>query len=103
MVSQMIRPTVVTFLDTMLKSREEGLRVEEVEIAPGSPFAGKTVGGSGIREKTRALLVAIRHGSATDYDFNPQDNAMIGERDVLIFISAPESLREIAEISGRSL
>ena len=103
MVSQMIRPAVVTFLDTMLKSREEGLRVEEVDIAPGSPFAGKTVGGSGIREKTRALLVAIRHENATDYDFNPQDSAMIGERDVLIFMAAPESLREIAEISGKPI
>ncbi len=98
MVSQMIRPAVVTFLDTMLKDREEGLRVEEIEVGKGSALAGKTVEQSKIRERTRALLVAIKRGGSSGYEFNPMDETVIKEEDVLIFIAAPESLRELAGI-----
>ncbi len=42
MVSQMVRPAVVTFLDTMLRDKEKGLRVEEIAVAKGSALAGKT-------------------------------------------------------------
>jgi voltage-gated potassium channel len=98
MASQMVRPTVVTFLDTMLRDREKGLRVEEVAVADGSGLAGKTVGGSKLRERTRSLLVAIKRGGTEAYDFNPKDEDVVREGDVLIFIASPESLEEIARL-----
>jgi len=99
MASQMLRPAVVTFLDTMLRDKEQGLRVEEVEVKTGSALAGKTVGDSGIRSKTRALLVAIKRGGETGYDFNPADASVINEGDALIFIASPDSLRELEGLS----
>ena len=99
MASQMLRPAVVTFLDTMLRDKEQGLRVEEVEVKMGSALAGKTVGDSGIRSKTRALLVAIKRGGETGYDFNPADASVINEGDVLIFIASPDSLRDLEGLS----
>jgi voltage-gated potassium channel len=99
MASQMIRPAVVTFLDTMLKGREEGLRVEEIEVGKGSALAGRTVGQSRIREKTRALLVAIKRPGSAGYEFNPMDETLINEKDALIFIATPENLRELSEIA----
>jgi voltage-gated potassium channel len=99
MASQMVRPAVVTFLDMMLRDKEQGLRVEEVEVKTGSALNGKTVGDSGIRTKTRALLVAIKKGEAGGYDFNPAETAMINVGDVLIFISSPECLHELEGLS----
>ena len=99
MASQMLRPAVVTFLDTMLRDKEQGLRVEEVEVKMGSALAGKTLGDSGIRSKTRALLVAIKRGGETGYDFNPADASVINEGDVLIFIASPDSLRDLEGLS----
>ena len=99
MASQMLRPAVVTFLDTMLRDKEQGLRVEEVEVKMGSALAGKTVGDSGIRSKTRALLVAIKRGGETGYDFNPADASVINEGDALIFIASPDSLRDLEGLS----
>jgi voltage-gated potassium channel len=99
MASQMVRPSVATFLDTMLRDREKGLRVEEITVAKDSPLAGKTVGASRLREKTRALLVAIKRGGTDDYDFNPPDADQLREGDVLIFIASPESLHEIESLS----
>ena len=99
MASQMVRPAVVTFLDTMLRDKEQGLRVEEVEVKTNSALAGKTVGDSGIRTKTRALLVAIKRGGAGGYDFNPSDLSVINEGDALIFMASPDSLHEIEGLS----
>jgi len=99
MASQMVRPAVVTFLDTMLRDKEQGLRVEEVEVKTGSALAGKTVGDSGIRSKTRALLVAIKKEGAGGYDFNPSDVSVINEGDALIFMASPESLHELESLS----
>jgi len=99
MASQMLRPTVVTFLDTMLRDKEQGLRIEEVEVKVGSALAGKCVGDSGVRTKTRALLVAIKRRGETGYDFNPPDTSVINEGDALIFIASPDSLRDLETLS----
>lgn len=99
MASQMVRPSVVTFLDTMLRDKEKGLRVEEVPVSRNSPLAGKTVGESRLRERTRALLVALKRGGTDAYDFNPPDADVIREGDILIFIASPESLGEVASFS----
>jgi voltage-gated potassium channel len=99
MASQMVRPTVASFLDTMLRDREQGLRVEEVEVKKGSGLAGKTVGESGLRTRTRALLVAVKREGAEGYEFNPPDSAAVREGDTLIFMASPDSLHEIESLA----
>lgn len=99
MASQMVRPSVVTFLDTMLRDKEKGLRVEEVPVSKGSPLAGKSIGESRLRERTKALLVAVKRGGVDAYDFNPPETNVIREGDVLIFIASPESLGEIGSLT----
>jgi len=95
MVSQMIRPAVVTFLDTMLREREEVLRFDEVHVGRESPLIGKTLSHCGLREKSGALLVAIQRGGEKGYIFNPAQATAIQEGDILIFIATPDSIREI--------
>lgn len=41
MASEMVRPTVVSFLDTMLRDREKNLRVEEILVP--DHFIGKAI------------------------------------------------------------
>jgi len=98
MASEMVRPAVVTFLDTMLRDKEQGLRVEEFEIRRESVLAGRTVGECGLRTRTRALLVAIKRGGGEAYEFNPPDSAPVRVGDTLIFIASPESLGEIGAL-----
>ncbi|MFQ6039059.1 MAG: potassium channel family protein, partial [Candidatus Aminicenantales bacterium] len=52
MVSEMIRPAVVTFLDMMLRERKEVLRFEEIPVEKGAPVAGKTIEQAGIEKET---------------------------------------------------
>jgi len=102
MVSEMIRPAVVTFLDMMLRDREKVLRVEEVTVKKGSSLAGKTIAESKIRERTDALLVAIRRAETNEYDFNPPDEAKIQQDDILILIASPEMVKEVEKIAGET-
>lgn len=100
MVSDMVRPAVVTFLDKMLYGKDRVLRVEEVTVGKESPLAGKTIRDSAIGERTGALLVALRKGKKGDYDFNPGPDHVIREDDVLIFIGSPEMLKTLDGIAA---
>ena len=98
MVSEMIRPVVVSFLDIMLRERERVLRFEEILVKTGSPLVGKNLGEVRFREKVRALLVALRPRGKTDYEFNPTADTEIQENDVLIFIASPDMMEEVEKL-----
>jgi len=102
MVSEMVRPAVVTFLDMMLRDREKGLRVEEVRVGETSALVGKTIAASGVCEKRGALLVAVKKSTTKDYEFDPPRERLIEKDDTLIFIVNPEMLGELAKIAGKS-
>lgn len=101
MVSEMVRPATVTFLDMMLRDRDKVYRVEEMTVEKGAPLDGKTVEEAKLGEKTGALLVAIRKSGAADYEFNPPKDRLIRENDVLIFIARPDMVKGVGKMAGR--
>jgi voltage-gated potassium channel len=101
MVSQMIRPAAVTFLDMMLRERDRAYRVDEVAVGPGSPLAGKPLSATGVREKRDALLVAVKREGGPGYVFNPPGDTVLREGDVLVFITTPESRKDLEELTAR--
>lgn len=102
MVSEMVRPAVVTFLDMMLRDREKALRFEEVRVEKGSPLDGKTIGEAKLEEKTGALLVAVKKAGSDDYEFNPPSDRRVEAEDILIFIGSPTMARGIEKMGGES-
>lgn len=100
MVSEMIRPSVVTFLDLMLRERGKVLRFEEVPVGPGAVVAGKTVAEMKAKYKSGALFVALRRAGESEFAFNPPDDAVIQENDILVFIASPEMVAEIEKTAG---
>ena len=102
MVSDMVRPAVVTFLDKMLYGKDRVLRVEEVEVGKESPLAGKTIQESAVKERTGALLVAVRKGKTGDYEFNPAPDRVIQENDVFIFIGSPDMLKTFDSLAAKT-
>ncbi len=100
MVSQMVRPAAVTFLDMMLRDKDKGFRVEDVVVGAGSPLAGKTLADSRLREKTGALLVALKERGGPGYVFNPPDDRVVREGDALVFIATPDDLKDLEKLAG---
>lgn len=91
MASVMIRPTVVSFLDEMLRVTEKTLRVEEVHVESSSPLAGQTLRDADIRGRTGLLVVALKSQDG-GYRFNPEPHTVIESGDVLIVIGTPAQL-----------
>ena len=100
MVSEMIRPSVVTFLDMMLRERDRVLRFEEVQVKPGSFLVDKKMCESRVKEKTEALVVAIRKAGTGEYDFNPARDAVIQADDTLILIGSPEMVQKLEKLAS---
>ena len=91
MASEMIRPTVVSFLDTMLRDKEKNLRVEEV-LVPGR-FTGKTIPALNLKRYPHMLLLAIK--TEEDWIYNPSDNYVIKPENTLVLMTTPEERDEL--------
>jgi voltage-gated potassium channel len=98
MASEMIRPEAVTFLDKMLKSRDETFRVEDILVSDHSVFAGKTLKTSGILERKGLTVVAVKKGD--QYIFNPTKEEKLEIGDSLILIGETKDIREIKKLAG---
>jgi len=86
MASEMIRPTVVSFLDIMLRDRDSNLRVEEIAI-PES-LAGKTISELELGKYANTLLLAIRTG--TNWVYNPKSDCTTTRGCILVVMTTPE-------------
>jgi voltage-gated potassium channel len=94
MASEMIRPTVVTFLDNMLRGKDESLRVEEVPM-PQS-LAGKALSTLNLKKFPRTLLLAVKKGESWVY--NPSRSEYIIEpENRLIVMTTPDERRSFEE------
>jgi voltage-gated potassium channel len=85
MASEMVRSTVVSFLDTMLRDREKNLRIEELTV-PKS-FVGKPVSAICLREYPNTLLLAAR--TEGEWIYNPAADYILKSGDTLIFMTTP--------------
>jgi voltage-gated potassium channel len=102
MVSEMIRPAVVTFLDMMLRDRDEVLRFEEIHVEKDASFVGKTIGEANIDKETGSLLVALRRAGSNKYIFNPSKSTEILAGDVLVLIATPGMIEQIEKAAGEN-
>ncbi len=100
MVSEMIRPTVVTFLDMMLREREKVLRFEEMQIEPGSELDGTALQDSRIKEKSGALVTAVKQAGEKGYEFNPKPDLILHSGDILVVIATPDMIDPLQKLAA---
>lgn len=96
MASVLIRPTVVSFLDQMLRDTNKNLRVGEVAIPSGSPLLEKPLVEAAPLEGTRALLLALKD-AAGGWTYNPPPDTQLREGATLILMGTPEELEEVRQ------
>jgi voltage-gated potassium channel len=116
MASETLRPSVVGFLDVMLKDREHPRRVEELFVPENSKVIGKRLRDLNIRSCTDALVLAVEKPSTPlqqqqhqlhlqqmqqllqqaqqipQFDFNPGPDYLIEARSKLVVIALVEDL-----------
>ena len=70
--------------------RLEGLSIDWLTVATGSPVAGQSIGDARIRKSTGASVVAIIRGSSTNAAPGPDDVLEAG--DVLVSVGTPDAV-----------
>ena len=94
MAQQLVRPTVVDFIDLAVHGGELGLRLEEMVVQDSSPLAGKSLIDSGIRKDHDLIVVAIKrnHGEMM---FNPNPETIISVSDTLVVLGGQDDIKAL--------
>lgn len=92
LVSEMVRPTAVTFLDNMVRDRKSTHRFEELTVEPGSPIAGKRLADSNLRGKGNSLVVAAKRPSEKHFIYNPTADERLEPGLILVLLASVNEL-----------
>jgi voltage-gated potassium channel len=100
MASEMIRPKVVTFLDTMLRDRDRNLRVEEIEVGRGSAAIGRAVADLKINDVPGLMLLALVEPDTGKWTFKPDVHQKVAEGATLIVMGDLDGVGELRRRFG---
>jgi len=89
MAAEMIRPHATDFMESMLRDKEHPLRVEEVRVPEGSPYAGRRIEELDLANMGNLLLLAIRKEEG-EWIYNPSPTVMLEKDMRLIVLATPE-------------
>jgi len=90
LVSELVRPSAVSFLDNMLRDREANLRVEEMPITAGSKLDGVTISEFRDRVGVDLLILAVHLPDGT-WRYNPDGKQELRAGMRFVFIGDPKA------------
>jgi len=102
LASELIRPSVVSFLDLMLRDQSGTIRVEEIAIVEGSPWVGKKLRELDIHGRYELLPLAIRKPDG-DMKFNPRDDTVMAGGDVLVVMGDVANVWKVRDVVGNKV
>ena len=102
MASTLLRPHVVSFLDSAVVGPRMDLRLEEATIPEDSPLAGKSLGEAAIPQETGLVVIALQAGgSAGGQIYNPGPETRLSAGDVMIVLGKEEQVQRLREYTRR--
>jgi voltage-gated potassium channel len=101
LISQMVRPDVVSFLDLMLRDTNRELRVEQVSLPGNSSLIGKTIADSNIKNHTGMMVMALKDSDSETWVYNPGADFILKPNCNLIVFGEMEGLEKLRELVTR--
>lgn len=99
MASELIRPTVVEFLDLMLRDRERNLRFAEVTFPADSKYVGRPLKELPTHYETNTLVVAMR-APAGMLLYNPPPDATVEAGTVVVVLGRTDDVVKLRDLVG---
>lgn len=93
MASEMVRPTVVSFLDKMLGDKDKNLRVEEVTVS--DKLAGKKIREIGMEKFQDTLILAV--ASNENWTYSPKGDYVLENGCRVVVITTPHERIQLSE------
>ena len=96
MANLVLKPQVTAFLDVVTTAQGDDFLLEEIEVTPTCPQAGRTIRDLKVRDATGAIIVALRKSDGT-FDTTPSPDERIEVGDVLIGVGTPQEIRALED------
>ncbi|MDR3685567.1 MAG: potassium channel protein [Coriobacteriia bacterium] len=96
MASMVLHPTVADYLELVSGSSGVGFRLQEVELAAASRYAGQSLAEARIRESTGAQVVAILNPDGT-VDANPTAATLLSPGQRLVVLGSADQVAVLTE------
>ena len=97
MAAFVLRPNVAEFLDVVMHEQSLEFRLEEVPVAPDSAIAGRSLRDTQLRDRTGALVLALRDADGV-FQTNPGPDAQVSAGQVIIAIGTQDELDALVRL-----
>jgi voltage-gated potassium channel len=98
LASAALKPTVMSFLDTIMRGQHLNLSLDEVMVQENSALAGKTLREAEISKNIGIVIPAIKSADLGKLTFNPSSDSVINPGDTLIGFGSPEQLKQLRKM-----
>ena len=96
----MIRPSVTTFLDQMLRDKTGNIRFEDITVKAGSSLIDNSLRNSQIKEKTGLLVVSLRKSGTDRFLYNLSPDETITEGTDIIVIGETNNINKLRQLAN---
>ncbi len=98
MAAFVMQPNVAEFVDVVMHEHNLEFRLEELEVSAGSPLVGRTLREAAVRDRTGALVLAVRDDDGS-FVTNPTAELSLRAGQVLIAIGTATQLDALTDLA----
>jgi len=99
LVSELLRPAAVRFLDDMLRDRRVAYRIEEVRLGERVTDVGATLRDARVRERYGMTVLAVSAADGT-WTYNPDASEKLGPGMTLVVLGSAEQVTALRAAAG---
>ena len=97
MASEMLRPAVVDFLDSMLRSSQGNIRISQLDISKNTQIIGKKISELGLTDKYNLVVLGSRYKDS-EILFNPPPHTLLVEGLIIIVMGEVENIAKAKQL-----
>jgi uncharacterized protein with PhoU and TrkA domain len=91
----MVRPSVVRFLDEMLRDKTAAYRIEEIGVEAGGALDGQALRDARVREEFGMSVLAVRLAQSAPWLYNPDPGTKLGAGAILVVLGTPDQVGKL--------
>ncbi|RPH50225.1 MAG: potassium channel protein [Desulfobacteraceae bacterium] len=97
MASEMLRPAVVDFLDSMLRSSQGNIRINQLNVSKNSPAIGKKIGELKLADRFNIVILGFRYRDQ-EILFNPPLQTVLIEDIAVVVMGDVENIAKARQL-----
>jgi voltage-gated potassium channel len=99
LVSELLRPAVVRFLDDMLRDKRAAYRIEEITLGDRATGLGATLRDARVRERFGMTVLAVRASDNQSWVYNPDADEKLGPGMTLVVLGSADQVAELRRVA----